>query len=175
MGGFQGWPYYGLPLIALGFSKLLFLFSEAWSTFPENTVPVEKVGKVFSLSGEKKKESQDETQWREQEQEIEHRHLAAAKPSKHLAVQVPACLCMDVPTCSQALCGHFGVLPCAVPYELDPVDTLEDSPCIQSGFRSPHNVQETAFNEWWEEGHSSVSPFPMAHHWPGTQQGRTSK
>lgn len=123
----------------------------------------------------KKKESQGETQWRDQEQEIEHRHLAAAKPSKHLTVQVPACLRMDVPTCSQALCGHFGVLPCSVLYELDPVDTLEDSPCTRSGFRFPHNVQETAFNEWWEEGHSSVPPFPVAHHWPGTQQGRTSK
>lgn len=26
-------------------------------------------------------------------------------------------------------------------------------------FNSPHNVQKMAFNEWWEEGHSSVSPF----------------
>lgn len=39
----------------MGFSRLLFLFSEAWSTFPESTVPAEKVAKVFSLSGGKKK------------------------------------------------------------------------------------------------------------------------
>lgn len=38
---------------------------------------------------------------------------------------------------------------------------FEDSPCTVSGFNSPHDVQETAFNDWWEQGHSSVSAFPV--------------
>lgn len=38
-----------------GFSRLLFLFSEALSTFPESTGPAEKVGEIFSLPEKEKR------------------------------------------------------------------------------------------------------------------------
>lgn len=76
---------------------------------------------------------------------------------------------MDVPMCSQALYGHFSVLslwtwPCSQPLRIPSVHL--------PGFNTPHDVQETAFNGWWEEGHSNVPPFNP---WLGPQQGRTSK
>lgn len=67
----------------------------------------------------------------------------ALEPYKHLTVQVPACLAMVVPMCSQTLYGHTGVVSCSSLMSLTLFTCFEDSLCTLPGFSTPHDIQET--------------------------------
>lgn len=80
--------------------------------------------------------------------------------------------CLPSYGCPHVLPGSVWPLQCLILMNLIPFTRFEDSLCTLPGFSTPHDVQETSFNGWWEEGHSNVPPFNP---WLGPQQGRTSK